>query len=97
MQTNTVPAELLLLREHIDRLDEELLQLLVKRFEVTAQVGKLKANKSLDSIDQEREMQKLEGLRSIAESKDLNPDFVLNLFQMIFDEVVRNHRTYLEG
>ncbi len=59
MQKSTVPEELLRLREQIDALDEELLQVLSRRFQVTAQVGLLKATHGLDSLDEEREARKL--------------------------------------
>ena len=96
MQTNAVPDELLLLREQIDKLDDELLELLVQRFAVTTQVGKLKAREKLDSVDPDRERQKLERLRSTAESRGLNGELVDELFQTIFSEVVKNHRSYLD-
>lgn len=95
MQTNSMPDELLSLRDQIDMLDDELLLILAKRFEVTARIGKLKADKGLDSVDEEREKQKLIDLRERAEGKALSPEFVLNLFNMIFAEVVENHRAYL--
>ena len=96
MQMNSVPDELLSLRRQIDKFDEELLLLLAKRFEVTAQVGRLKASKGLDSIDEDREKKKLLELQKRAADKALNPELVLALFQMIFAEVVNNHRSYLK-
>lgn len=96
MQTNSMPDELLSLRDQIDVLDDEILLILAKRFEVTAKVGKLKAVEGLDSIDEERELQKLIDLKVRAKEKELNPEFILNLFKMIFSEVVENHRAYLQ-
>lgn len=96
MQTNSMPDELLSLRNQIDMLDDELLLILAKRFEVTARVGKLKADKSLDSVDETREKQKLIELGTRAEAKGLSSEFVLSLFKMIFAEVVENHRAYLK-
>ena len=58
MQTNSLPDELLSLRNQIDTLDDELILILAKRFEVTARVGKLKAEKGLDSVDETREKTK---------------------------------------
>ena len=95
MQTNSMPDELLSLRDQIDMLDDEILLILAKRFEVTAKVGKLKAVKGLDSVDEKREVQKLIDLKARAEEKGLSPEFILNLFKMIFAEVVENHRAYL--
>ncbi|MAM71436.1 MAG: chorismate mutase [Gammaproteobacteria bacterium] len=94
MPNSTVPEELLSLRQQIDTLDDEILNLLARRFQVTAEVGKLKASKKLDSVDEARERQKLEELQEQARSKDLNPEFILHLFQMIFAEVVNNHQSY---
>jgi len=91
-----MPDELLSLRDQIDMLDDELLLILTKRFKVTARVGKLKAEKGLDSVDEEREKQKLIDLRVRAEEKDLSPEFVLNLYKIIFAEVVENHRGFLQ-
>ncbi len=96
MQMNSVPDELLSLREQIDLLDDELLMILAKRFEVTEQVGRLKAKEGLNSLDEDRENQKLKDLKLNAESKGLSADFVLNLFKMIFAEVVENHRGFLQ-
>jgi len=91
-----MPDELLSLRDQIDMLDDELLLILTKRFKVTARVGKLKAEKGLDSVDEEREKQKLIDLRVRDEEKDLSPEFVLNLYKIIFAEVVENHRGFLQ-
>lgn len=87
-----VPAELLQLRDSIDRIDEEIIAALARRFAVTEQVGRLKARHDLESVDPVREQEKLQRLRSQAEQHGINADFVRSLFQQIFDEVVRNHR-----
>lgn len=87
-----VPKELLLLRNSIDQIDEELLAALARRFEVTVKVGELKALHDLESVDPVREQEKLQRLHLMAEAKGLNSDFVRGLFQHIFDEVVKNHR-----
>ena len=96
MQSQQVPDELLALRDEIDRIDNELINLLAERFSVTAKVGQLKANNQLDSVDPVREQEKLERLRQLASDKSLNSHFILDLFQTIFDEVVKNHRSFLK-
>lgn len=87
-----VPEELLQLRESIDRIDADIIAALARRFEVTAKVGELKARHNLESVDPVREQEKLQRLRNQAEQHGLNSEFVRELFQQIFDEVVRNHR-----
>lgn len=88
----TLPEELLQLRDRIDGIDEELLAALVRRFEITHRVGQLKAAHGLDSVDPVREQEKLQRLRDLAAQKGLNIDFVHELFQLVFSEVVKNHR-----
>jgi len=96
MPSQQVPDELLALRTEIDRIDEEILDLLAQRFGVTAKVGELKARSKLESVDPTREQQKLHRLRNLSEARNLNSDFILDLFQTIFNEVVKNHRSYLK-
>jgi chorismate mutase len=96
MPSQQVPDELLTLREKIDSIDEEMLDLLARRFNITARVGELKAESGLDSIDPVREQEKLERLRALAEDKSLNSEFILDLYQILFDEVVKNHRNFLK-
>jgi chorismate mutase len=95
MTPPAVPQELLQLRERIDSIDEEILAALARRFEVTEHVGRLKAQHRLDSVDPVREQEKLERLRASAEQKGLDGALVHELFQRVFNEVVKNHRQLL--
>ena len=96
MSSQKVPDELLALRDQIDSIDEDMMDLLARRFNVTARVGELKAESGLESVDPVREQEKLERLRTLAEDKSLNSEFILDLYQTLFDEVVKNHRNYLK-
>lgn len=91
-----IPPELGELRGQIDQIDAEILALLARRFAVTGRVGELKAEFGLNSVDPIREQEKLQKLRALATEKGLNSDFVHDLFQHIFNEVVKNHRSYLK-
>lgn len=93
--TPTVPQELLQFRESIDRIDEEILAALARRFEITVRVGELKAQHGLESVDPVREQEKLQRLRASAEQKGLDTTLVHELFQRVFNEVVKNHRQLL--
>ncbi len=95
-ETNSaLPQELLQHRERIDSIDEEILSALARRFEVTMRVGQLKAQHGLDSVDPVREQEKLVRLRNSAEQKGLDSALVHELFQRVFNEVVKNHRQLL--
>ena len=96
MDEQWIPEALKAYRDRIDGIDNQLLELLARRFEVTKEVGELKARMKLDSCDPVREQQKLDRLREMAVDNKLEPDFVIGLFQAIFSEVVANHRRLAE-
>jgi chorismate mutase len=91
-----IPPELADLRGQIDTIDSEIMNALARRFAVTNKVGQLKAQYGLNSVDPVREQEKLQGLRRLAADQGLNSDFVHSLFQHIFNEVVKNHRSFLK-
>ena len=91
MSDGEVPVELLAVREKIDEIDERLLDLLAERFALTYEVGVLKAEQNLTSFDATREAEKLARLTDLSEQRNLNPDFVEELFQRIMQQVVKNH------
>ena len=92
MASQSPPAELLAAREQIDAIDRELLNLLGKRFELTHQVGLLKASQALEPLDATREVEKLAELSALCVKHNLNPALVTELFSQIMAEVVKNHR-----
>ena len=91
-----VPDELADLRKQIDQIDAEIMGALARRFAVTGKVGQLKAQHGLNSVDPVREQEKLQSLRTLASEQGLNADFVHSLFQHVFNEVVKNHRSFLD-
>jgi chorismate mutase len=92
MESQSVPAELLEVREKIDRIDSDIVGLLAQRFSLTHQVGLLKASQDLMPLDASREARKLTELRSLCQQYDLNPELVAELFTLVMQEVVRNHK-----
>ena len=91
MESESVPAELLAVREKIDQIDHQIITLLAQRFELTHRVGMLKASLALEALDAQREAAKLAEIRALCEEHDLNPDLVTELFTQIMEEVVSNH------
>lgn len=85
-------SELQVLRNKVDAIDSEVVELLAKRFEVTAQIGKLKARESLSPVDPGREANQIKRYEQLAASKGLNPQVLVNVFRIIIEEVVRRHR-----
>ena len=91
MSDNAIPAELLSVREKIDAIDERLLDLLAERFQLTHQVGLLKANQQLSALDATREAEKLARLADLSSDRDLNPELIQELFRRIMQQVVQKH------
>ena len=91
MSDSAIPAELLEVREKIDDIDERLLDLLAERFQLTHQVGLLKANQQLSALDATREAEKLARLAELSLARDLDPELVKELFRRIMQQVVQNH------
>jgi len=91
MSSDKIPEELMAVRAKIDEIDRKLIALLGERFNLTHQVGILKASQALAAVDSERESQKLEELRAHCAEHGLDPDLITELFTRIMQEVVRNH------
>ncbi len=79
------------LRARLDRVDDQLIELLAHRFELTQQVGCIKAELGLGPIDPEREARQQQRFRRLAEARALNPDLIVRIFRAVIDEVVANH------
>ena len=95
MTSELAKKKLLDARKMIDEIDSKLVDGLNERFNLTHRVGLLKAEYKLDPIDETREAEKLAALRGLCEGKNLNPDFVEELFGRIMEEVVKNHRNLI--
>mgnify|MGYP003991130237 CR=1 FL=1 len=91
MSGEIVPEELAEARDQIDGIDRQLIELLAARFELTHQVGLLKANQALEAFDESREAEKLAELRKLCAEKGLEPELITELFKRIMEEVVKNH------
>lgn len=96
MGPESVPAELLEVREKIDQTDQQIIALLAQRFQLTHRVGELKAIHALDALDPGREAEKLAEIEAICQQNGLNPVLVTALFDQIMEEVKRNHKRLRE-
>ncbi len=96
MSTDSIPAELTLLRQQIDRLDHALVLLLANRFALTQRVGRLKIERQLDAFDPQREECKLREIRSMCEQHNLNPELMAEILAQVMREVVKNHNLLRE-
>ena len=84
-------VELASLRDTIDELDEHLIILLSRRFQVTERVGRLIARQQWQTQDSVRESQQEHRYLALATQHGLSPELILHVFRAIIDEVVCNH------
>jgi chorismate mutase len=96
MTTDKVPAELLQLREQIDRIDQALVLLLGNRFALTQRVGRIKAEQRLEAFDPQREESKLREIRALCEQHGVNPELMADVLAQVMREVVKNHQRLKE-
>lgn len=75
-------TDLLVLRDEIDKIDRQMVELFEKRMEICGQVAEYKINTGKKVLDRERELQKLQVLGGLAHS-EFNKHGVTELFQQI--------------
>lgn len=75
-------TDLLVLRDEIDKIDKQMVELFEKRMEICGEVAKYKINTGKKVLDRERELSKLQVLGELAHS-DFNKHGVTELFQQI--------------
>jgi len=71
------------LRREINNIDQDLVSLLAKRFQLTSQIGAIKREKGLDVFDKNREQEILEKWLQVS---DLEPEFLKNILNLILSE-----------
>lgn len=80
-------------RSEIDTLDEELLNVLEKRFDVVKKVGKYKKQKGLPPLAEKRRQEVLQKWLSRAKELNLSEEFVEKLYELIHEYALEIERT----
>lgn len=87
---HAIPSESLeLLRSKIDRIDDELLELLARRMQVSRDIGKYKRANNLPIVQPLRYNDLMQRRVSLGSTLDINPDFLRSLLALIHEESVR--------
>jgi chorismate mutase/prephenate dehydratase len=71
------------LRDEIDKIDSEIANLFIKRFEIVRQMGEYKKNNGIQIRDKAREK---EIINSISQKSGLDKMFVRKIYSLIFKE-----------
>ncbi len=81
--------QLELLRNRIDAIDTELLETLSSRMEIVRQIGQYKKDNNVTAFQVGRFSELMEKRAKLAKRLNLDPDFVLQIFQHIHEDSVR--------
>ena len=77
------------LRNQIDKIDSELINLLAQRKNISSELIRAKLLEALPVFDKSRENEIIN--KHIAETKNINPAFIAKFFNLIFDDSKREH------
>jgi|TARA_B100002003_G_C14102085_1_gene530058 chorismate mutase/prephenate dehydrogenase len=78
--------ELQKLRDEIDEVDLEIIELLSKRKITSEAIGELKKKSGKEIIDEDREKKLIESLKKKAEEKGLDEEYIESLFRIIISK-----------
>ena len=82
-------SELEYLRQLMDGIDAEIIDLLSRRMELSDRIGALKKDCNMTAFQPERWNEMLETLRERGAKQYLNQQFIATLFEQIHDESIR--------
>ena len=74
------------LREKIDSLDDQLLQLLKRRLSISEQIGIIKSVNHINIFDSQREELLFSSLEKKCKDLNMDKEFVLNLWRLIINQ-----------
>lgn len=93
----TTTENLTLLRQQIDQINDELLELLARRMRVTCEIGQYKKEHKMPVIQQTRYNDLMERLVKNGEELGLSEDFVRSILVAIHEESVRQQLEIVNG
>ncbi len=82
------------LRDRIDHIDEEILQMIAERMKVAREIGQYKKENNMTILQVERWNEILRTRQVSGLQKDLTREFIIHLFEKIHDESI-NHQTQI--
>ena len=82
------------LRENIDKIDDQLFQLLIDRAKVSAEVGEVKKGIKKEIFDREREMMIFEKLQNKCKEYYVDCEYIRNIWSIILN---KSHDIQIHG
>ena len=96
-QTGNVEHDLAGLRGEIDDIDSELLQLLARRMEVSAQIGEYKKNHNVTVVQMDRWKKILDDHVAVGEDMGLSPILINKVFEAIHQASIERQTRVMEN
>ena len=94
---STTTENLALLRQQIDRINDELLELLARRMRVSCEIGQYKKEHHMPVIQQTRYKELMEQLVKNGEDLGMSGDFIRTVLAAIHEESVRQQLEVVNG
>jgi chorismate mutase-like protein len=88
--------DLKLLRNELDKIDNDMLELLSKRFDIVLNIGSFKKENNLPIFQPDREKELLNNKSKLGDEFGLDEKFVKEFFQIIMDESKNKQEEFLE-
>lgn len=85
MSEQSIPPRLEEYRKQIDALDQEIVDVLVRRFDVVRKVGELKIDSKLEAIQPARAQAVKDAAVRMGQDKGLDPDFMRRIYEVLID------------
>ena len=85
------------IREQIDKCDNDLVNIISKRYDLVSQVIQYKIDKSMEIYQPQREVEVIQKLRNLANQKNINPDLIENIIKLIIEESKRVQKGILSS
>jgi chorismate mutase len=85
------------LRQSADNIDAEIIELLAKRMELSAQLGAIKGRNHITAYQPERWREIMETRKAQGRKLDLNESYIEALWQIVHDESIRKQLEQLGG
>ena len=85
------------IRKQIDKCDNDLVEIISKRYDLVLQVIQYKIDKGMEIYQPQREKEVIEKLRNLANQKNINPDLIENIIKLIMEESKRVQKGILSS
>ncbi|GHT33860.1 cytochrome c4 [Planctomycetales bacterium] len=94
---NKTTAELSEWRSRIDRIDEQLIDLLSQRMQISNEIGKYKKKNGMPILQPARYTEILTNHSNLGKTLELNPQFVQEILKAVHEESVRCQMKIMDG